>query len=171
MNIFFLHTDPQVAAEQLCDKHLSKMQLETAQLLSTAHRLLLPDSKLNDELYKATHANHPSAVWLRQSTANTQWLAHHANGMAREWAKRGHANEHKSYSVSLRAADSLLFEADFASTALTDVPLCIPDDLRASLQLAKHVPIDQAVSAYRAYYRRDKAYMATWPADRRPDWL
>lgn len=40
MNIFFLSDDPFVAARMHCDKHLVKMIVETAQLLSTAHRLL-----------------------------------------------------------------------------------------------------------------------------------
>ncbi len=40
MNIFFLDEDPRVAAQMHCDKHLVKMIVETAQLLSTAHRLL-----------------------------------------------------------------------------------------------------------------------------------
>lgn len=39
MNIFVLSPDPLVAAEQHCDKHVVKMIIEYAQLLSTAHRL------------------------------------------------------------------------------------------------------------------------------------
>ena len=40
MNIFILHSDPEVAAKQHCDKHVCKMIVESAQMLSTAHRLL-----------------------------------------------------------------------------------------------------------------------------------
>ena len=40
MNIFVLHEDPAVAATMLCDKHVPKMIIESAQMLSTAHRLL-----------------------------------------------------------------------------------------------------------------------------------
>lgn len=36
MNIFYVHTDPVVAAQSLCDKHVVKMTLETAQILSAA---------------------------------------------------------------------------------------------------------------------------------------
>jgi hypothetical protein len=39
MNIFVLNPDPFVAAEMHCDKHVVKMIVEYAQLLSTAHRL------------------------------------------------------------------------------------------------------------------------------------
>ena len=39
MNIFYLHKDPIVAAQMSCDKHVVKMILESAQLLSTCHRV------------------------------------------------------------------------------------------------------------------------------------
>ena len=40
MNIFVLDKDPKVAAEEHCDKHVVKMIGESAQMLSTAHRIL-----------------------------------------------------------------------------------------------------------------------------------
>ena len=40
MNVFVLDYDPKTAAEMHCDKHVVKMILETAQLLSTSHRML-----------------------------------------------------------------------------------------------------------------------------------
>ena len=64
MNIFYLHPDCRVAAKMHCDKHCVKMILETAQLLSTAHRELDGDELADQRgLYKSTHRNHPSAVW------------------------------------------------------------------------------------------------------------
>ena len=40
MNIFYLHENPKICAEMHLDKHSSKMLVEYAQLLSTAHRVL-----------------------------------------------------------------------------------------------------------------------------------
>ena len=40
MNIFYLHENPEICAEYHCDKHVVKMILETAQMLSTAHRII-----------------------------------------------------------------------------------------------------------------------------------
>ena len=40
MNIFYLHREPDIAAQMHVDKHCVKMILETCQLLSTAHRIL-----------------------------------------------------------------------------------------------------------------------------------
>ena len=82
MNIFALSSDPFESAQMMCDKHVVKMIIETAQLLSTAHRVLdgeqytdktsngrsiqrwrLTDAyDMENSLYKATHINHPSAV-------------------------------------------------------------------------------------------------------------
>ena len=40
MNIFYLDNDPVKCAEMHCDKHIVKMIIEYAQLMSTAHRML-----------------------------------------------------------------------------------------------------------------------------------
>ena len=40
MNIFVLDDNPITAAKQHCDKHVVKMIIESAQMLSTAHRML-----------------------------------------------------------------------------------------------------------------------------------
>ena len=39
MNVFYVDKHPVKAAEQMCDKHIVKMILESAQLLSTCHRV------------------------------------------------------------------------------------------------------------------------------------
>ena len=40
MNIFILNEDPVIAAQEQCDKHVVKMIVESAQMLSTVHRML-----------------------------------------------------------------------------------------------------------------------------------
>jgi hypothetical protein len=40
MNIFVIHENPIIAAREHCDKHVVKMILESAQMLSTSHRIL-----------------------------------------------------------------------------------------------------------------------------------
>ena len=86
MNIFVLDKDPRVAARMLCDKHVPKMIVESAQMLSTAHRLLdgTPEKRpsrsgktiqtyysFNDErddfYYLAVHKYHPCTTWTMQS--------------------------------------------------------------------------------------------------------
>ena len=91
MNIFVLDKDPHIAAQMHCDRHVPKMIVESAQMLSTAHRLLdgeeymapsksgkrmvkhyrLPDH--DDIIYKAVHAKHPCTIWTMQSFDNYVW--------------------------------------------------------------------------------------------------
>ena len=60
MNIFYVHKDPVVAAKMLIDKHVVKMIIESAQMLSTAHRLL------DGEQYEdRTKAGRRIKRWLR----------------------------------------------------------------------------------------------------------
>ena len=40
MNIFYLNRDTKICAQEHCDKHVVKMIVEYAQLMSTAHRIL-----------------------------------------------------------------------------------------------------------------------------------
>jgi hypothetical protein len=51
MNIFYLDSDPVKSAELHCDKHVVKMIIEYAQLMSTAHRVL------DGDLYEDRTAN------------------------------------------------------------------------------------------------------------------
>lgn len=114
MNIFYIHKDPEVAAQAMTDKHVIKMILESAQLLCTAHRVLdghevkvkskngrnLKKWKHDNEtydnsLYKSTHVNHPSAIWVRESSANYNWLYKHFIALGNEYKKR-YNKTHKS---------------------------------------------------------------------------
>jgi len=85
MNIFYLNSDPVVAAEKQYNKHVVKMILESAQLLCSAHHML--DSEI-DVPYKLTHKNHPSAVWTRTSLQNYAWLYYHMLALGDEYTKR-----------------------------------------------------------------------------------
>ena len=51
MNIFILDNDPVIAAQMQCDKHVVKMIVESAQMLSTVHRML--DGKMERRLSKS----------------------------------------------------------------------------------------------------------------------
>ena len=51
MNIFILDDDPIKAAQLQCDKHVVKIIVESAQMLSTAHRML--DGAMETRLTKS----------------------------------------------------------------------------------------------------------------------
>ena len=89
MNIFYLARDPEIAAQMMCDKHVVKMILESAQMLSTAHRVLDGDEYANSHgLYKMAHKNHPSTIWVRSSVKNYMWLYDHMIALMNEYTHR-----------------------------------------------------------------------------------
>ena len=157
MNIFFLDRYPHVAARYHCDKHVVKMIIETAQLLSTAHRVLDGDNYADSHgLYKRTHENHPCAMWARASMWNYRWLWSLLSGLCAEYTLRygkTHATE--------RMLDSLRLQPHNIPVGYAvDPPQCMPDEY-------KHL---SAVSAYRAFYSGDKRRFAAWNHGPKPDW-
>ena len=64
MNIFHLDKNPKICARYHCDKHVVKMILETAQMLSTAYRRVCGD---DDNLYKTAYPKHPMTIWVGDS--------------------------------------------------------------------------------------------------------
>lgn len=59
MNIFTTNDCPIISAQEMCDKHVVKMIVEYAQLMSTAHRVL--DGQ---EYYDKTKAGRRIKRWL-----------------------------------------------------------------------------------------------------------
>ena len=148
MNIFYLDRDPAEAARMQCDRHVVKMILETAQLLSTAHHELDGESPA----YKPTHKNHPSAVWVRSSAAAYGWAWKHLRALGVEYYKR-YGKHHKTIREHITALGRLPYnipEGDF-----TDPPQCMYDD-------CKH---EDTVIAYQQYYN---AKADEWAAAGRP---
>jgi hypothetical protein len=153
MNIFYLDVDIQKCVEYHCDKHVVKMCIEYAQLLSSVHHMVGADSTC---MYKLTHKNHPCAVWARSSQQNYEYLFSLAVLLGEEYTHR-YRKRHKSMDI-VEAAQSL----DLPSLGFTDPPKCIPDDL-------KEIP--DVVEAYRTYYKRDKAHFCKWTNRPIPDWF
>lgn len=176
MNIFYLDSDPRIAASYHCDKHVVKMILESAQLLSTAHRVLdgvetrelSPGGRnlkvwyINDfrniELYKATHVNHPCAIWTRQSVNNYDWLQKLFIELCYEYTRR----YAKTHLCEAKFGDVLVFPPDnINDLPFEEPPQCMPDHCK--------VPGD-TVQAYRNYYIQEKSDIAVWNHSTKPNW-
>jgi hypothetical protein len=161
MNIFVLHHHPYKAAKSLCDKHIPKMLLESAQMLCTAaHHLTRPDIDW-PTIYKPAYVNHPCNVWVRASLQNYEWLAAHAFYLASEYNRRFH-RRHASEDVLVDCVKRLHMRSMiFPSIERTEHPLCMPDEYKCS----------DPVESYRRYYIAEKSRFARWergtPA---PDW-
>ena len=157
MNIFVLDRDPRVAASYHCDKHVIKMILETAQMLSTAHHVLEPRGPIAPHVYRATHHNHPCNIWVRENQKNYFWAVQLLESLFDEYT-----NRYNKFHATERF-HSLLEQAPFTIPQRheqSDFPQCVPDD-------CKH---EDPVQAYRQYYMKYKSHFAKWAHGPQPEW-
>ena len=176
MNIFVLHSDPEIAAKQHCDKHVCKMIVESAQMLSTAHRLLdgvetkrksksgktmqkywrLKNKKDENLLYKAVHRKHPCTLWTMESSKNYHWHWQLFNSLCDEYIHR-YGKIHKSDQL-LRGR--LLFPPK-------NIPINHLTEFRQAMFEQCKGP--DAVEAYRKYYHA-KTFKMVWTNREVPAW-
>jgi predicted NodU family carbamoyl transferase len=167
MNIFYLSHDVDQCSTYHADKHVVKMVLEYAQLLSTAHRILdgkevLGKSKtgrnvkrwvLDDHresvLYSATHINHPSAVWVRQSFENYVWLSDMLFALLKEYTYR-YGKHHKCEQIARYLGYP---PTNISMSAFTEPTPAMPDEVKIS---------HSSIASYRNYYNRNKQHLASW---------
>ena len=178
MNIFYLSNNTKECSQMHVDKHCVKMILEYAQLLSTAHRVLdgtcmigisdlgrkttswiLPDNRYNI-LYKATHINHPSAVWVRQSNSNYSWLSALLEDLSEEYTYR-YGKIHKTKRDGLVEFLKDNVPKNIPTNVFTEPPRCMPEDCK----------IESVIGSYRNYYKMYKNRMAVWKTRDIPYWF
>jgi hypothetical protein len=180
MNIFYLHSDPITAGQMQADKHVVKMILESAQMLSTAHRVLdgtllrkdfayvdgtlrkknwydLPDSR-NHILYSATHINHPSSKWVRESDKHYDWLLLHWMSLLQEYTYR-YEKTHKTQNL----LNSLLqLPQNIPIGGFTSPPCAMNDH---------YIISEDAIENYRNYYKHRKQHLHKWTKRQAPAWI
>ena len=170
MNIFYLDKNPRVCAEYHLDKHVVKMILEYAQLLSTAHRVLdgtvvigvsktgrkatryILSGDLNNTLYSATHISHPSAVWARSNVHNYIWLAELLEELCGEYTYR-YGKVHKVESSGLMQTLKNNIPKNISNQPFTEPTPAMPEHCK--------VPGD-SITSYRNYYFQEKGRMWSW---------
>jgi hypothetical protein len=151
VNIFVLDKDPSTAATMMCDKHVVKMIVETAQMLCTiAHGMGYEGAP-----YRSTHKNHPCTVWAAKTSSNWRWLLRHGFALCDEYTKR-YGKNHKSRKV-IEWCNQL--PAIPETGPLTPFAQAMPDQYRNEC----------VVTAYRDYYMGDKSSFATWKTQT-PSW-
>jgi hypothetical protein len=159
MNIFYLSRDVEECARFHCDKHVNKMILEGAQLLASA--IWVTDPKLAESIpgiYRLTHKNHPSAVWVRSNFNHYAYLLGLMDALNTEAQYRyNRTNSHLSLDKALDWPCPPLPCLPF-----TEPPKCVHDDFKG---------IPDTVEAYREYYKRDKRDIAAWTKRDVPYWF
>lgn len=153
MNIFVLDYSPSQSAQYMCDKHIPKMCVESAQLMACAlisngcptHEM--PVTK-KGERYKGGYKHHPCAVWAGASHANFIWLATHAVELCREFYRR-YEKTHACYEPIMVMANNGFF---IEGNQITPFVQAMPDEFKSS----------DPVVAYRKYYSIAKRSFASW---------
>jgi len=164
MNIFAVNDDPRLAALELPDKLIPKMIVESAQMLSTAHRVLDGDAGADAKLlYQKAYENHPSTIWVRQDAMNYWWLWMHALTLCEEYKWRfspdgnNLAKNHKTEFVIHQLQDlpvNIPAKKENRWQVLADLPLCMPDQYKHGKEHQVY-----AVESYQQFVTQDKPYM------------
>lgn len=155
MNIFYVDADPVISAKQLCDQHICKMQIESAQMLCTAHWEYGSPAP-----YKRAHLNHPSTKWTRESIHHYRWLVKHGIEICNEFERR-YGKKHKTLEVLEWCRDN---EPNLPNVAFKEPPQCMPDEYKNP----------DTVEAYRTFYVQDKIKVKDlgWKRlQNQPDWV
>ena len=178
MNIFYLDHDVHKCAEMHNDKHTVKMILEYAQLLSTAHRFLdgtlidgysktgrkqkryVLSGDLDSTFYASTHINHPSAIWVRQSSENYLWLANLLIALCEEYTHR-YGKTHKVERDGLCFVLLKTVPANIGNKGWSEPTPAMPDEVK--------IPGD-SIASYRNYYINNKVHLANWKKRSIPQW-
>ena len=177
MNVFVTNKNTKLCAIDHCDKHVVKMNIEYPQLLSTAHRLLDGDEyigtsktgrkarrwrhpEFEDQLYKASHIQHPSAVWTRQSDQHYMWLYQLWCDLLDEYTHR-YGKKHLS-GEKLR---------DILATPPKNIPKTPWVDPPPAMKAYPQCIVEgNIVESYRNYYRVAKRDFAKWTKRQTPEW-
>lgn len=150
MNVFYLDSDPKQCAMLHTDKHVVKMILEYAQLLSTAHYVC--DGATPEGMYKPTHINHPSAVWVRKSEHNYIWLCNLLLALCSEYTYR-YAKIHK---VEREGLCYLLLKnvpKNIGKELWSEPTPAMPDEYKVK---------GDSLTSYRKYYASAKTHLHAW---------
>ena len=153
------------------------MILEYAQLLSTAHRVIDGEeiiektsnnrkikrwkfSKFDDReniLYKSTHINHPSAVWVRKSKKNYIWLYQLFCHLCDQYTYR-----YNKIHLSDRKLRKILkhIPCKMDSINFTNPPKAMPNEYKTN----------NVVESYKIFYIYSKSKFAKWVYTEKPSW-
>lgn len=178
MNIFYLSKSIQECVEMHCNKHVTKMVTEYVQIMSTAHRVLDGEEQYvlsakgrhqktfvlrsegdNELMNKATHYNHPSAVWARSNRSCYEYLHKLTVALCAE-------HTHRYGTIRSCVTSGLLDRLATAPLNIKDGEFTEPPPAMDDEYI---VPGD-SVESYRRYYMGAKRHIAEWKNRPVPYW-
>lgn len=201
VNIFFLDFDPVKAAQMHCDKHVVKMILETAQLLSTAwHELHGEDGHLKKVVYPAVHGDEAAERYRALIATGENYCSHwtllgnriysktHVNHRCAVWARTTGGNYDWLWRLGMALLDEYRFRygREHATRsvlyALEVVPPAIRETMDEWTESPPAMPFEfrvkdetgkyyDSVASYRNYYLRYKQDLLRYTKRKHPDWM
>ena len=154
MNIFVLNENPIKSAQQMVDKHVVKMLVESLQMISTCLHL-----RGFNAPYRMSFAYHPCTIWARESSQNMEWLVEHTYALCKEYTIR-YGKTHQVERTMKMYHDTIQELIEYLpDEGLTPFAQAMPDMSKC----------DNACEAYQKYYLGEKWYFAEWKTQR-PDW-
>lgn len=172
MNIFTTSDCPIQAAHWLCNKHVTKMGLESCQLLAncfTKEQLSHPDCPRNKRGEIRGHFNpkHPSCIFTTYSKANMRWVIDHAQAIFQEHYERYPLKRHFAHDF----LDWVIQNINISSVPdgpLTEFTVAIREDKNCrKVPGFNSLPV---IEQYRLYIIYDKPF-AVWPNGKCPYWM
>lgn len=196
MNIFFLSKDVNEAARWMVDKHVVKMPTESAQMLSTAHRIL-DGEFVRYEYWNERDTTSVRKMWIlegeeiRMGVVNDKFkpVYFHSRGFtlyspthvmhpSTQWTMSG-CQQYEWHFKLLRA---MLSEYTYRYGKIHSVEKLLPllavppknmvecDWTEPALAMPDEYKSDNHVAAYQAFYVGEKSHIAKWKNRPQPEW-
>ena len=162
MNIFGIDTDTTSCATYHTDKHIVKMPLETAQMVSFVyyHKDLwdgeVPNLLMN---FSAGHDKHPCSLWLRENLVNFLWTCEFGIKLIEEYRLRYDSQKHERC--------KMIFE-----WSLDNLPnLPVAEFTPFAKAMPEEYKVDCSIESYRNYYKLGKSELHQWTKRNKPEWI
>ncbi len=177
MNIFILSWCVEECAQFHFDRHVVKMILELAQILSTVHHILYDvaiPKEIQENIYKPISKKHPCCIWVSEHIHNYRYTAELGLALCKEYSFRYEGKSHKTEKVLTFLKENEPALHLFASAGAQSVNLIGPRKVTEPMQA---MPVrfrvrDDVISSYMQYYHADsKAYLRSWKKRQVPWWF
>lgn len=191
-----MDVDPKQCAEWMVDKHVVKMILETAQLLSTAHRVMdglevevtykTPDKFMNFP-FEGRQEFRPGKlrkkkVWVLDDDRNDiLYNATHINHPSAVWARTSVENYCWLADHLLALGDEYTYRYGKRHLSIEKLGYILqspPYNLRdyemtkmPSCMDAEYIISDDPITNYKNYYKYGKSELHSWKNRTKPEWI
>lgn len=160
MQIFILDKNIKQNAKYYTDKHIIKIPLEIAQMISTAYHTLNTENLPEFIFKKSSYINHPCNIWVRESLSNFKYACKLGLALYNEYQYR-YNKPYKMQRVKKIFEYGLKYPPKIKDSNLTPFAQAIKED-------CKH---KDTVKAYRKYYLKYKTHLFSWKKRKKPNWI